>query len=1027
MEIKDLRVDSHNPFLNAQKWNGALDFSKNFEDLITGILGKKFKGIYKPENKYAKDDYVWFNGKCYIITDVQNIGIELNQIEDTENNYFFNGGSYCLKNNKITFIKGESSKVINMTLVDSFAFFDSKEFFIAYKNNDKGSKIYKIPLSGRAEVINSNFTNQIKDIALDDFYCYLLTVDNKITKFPLDCSTTDTYFEDINFSNTHDIVSMSCNDENIYVLNSNSDLITISKNGGTISTVNFRNYIANPNLAKIATTEASSIFVTDGDRNVNCFLIEKGSFTFAYSVDSKISKIKSINYSNKNIAITSDDIVGTMLSSEYQMEEVNIRSLISTISTLEIKNAYFSIDFGKGQLTSNGETVISPKSFDFNGVRTSMGIYNDSINRVQFIQYNGIQLHGNNLVYSNMNFENKTLIVEYYKATPNAVVGTLPLGQKTASLIPCKQTIDGNFKTVYDIKETVIEATVFFNETVIEMFNIPLVNTPGTELHLTSSSNNVVSKILAVEKLDKFRMDYIAKCSYIMPDHHLNSFLPYNSKNENGSIYVKTSNKSIISNELGIKVNLSANPELNDSEIAFSTEGAKTLINKINELKTNLENNYSNKNHKHQFSELLGVPNAKTDGTKGIVNLNASVSSNSTTEAATPSAVKSSYDKAVNAERIANTKSDSGHTHEFSQLLKVPSASTNGTKGIVSLSSDVNSQREDLGATPKAVKTAYDKATSADELAKTKLPAKEGTVNDWYLKYTKSVSGNLYDLFKTGKTGFFCGSSLANGLPWGSHTWKHYSVMSHANADGYTGILGIDFNGDELGFTSISAGQLKPWGRIWSSKNFDPNSKSDNHGHPYYGINGGTVNGNVRIAGGYLDMAKSGNQSTIRFDAQANDPGYIMHYENSNSSFMRFSVSDDRSRQDYFTWGSSPGGSYSECAYMYTDGYFHTDGTIHSSGDIVAFSDARLKENIETIKDPLNLVKVLNGVTFDRIDTKARQTGLIAQDVLQVMPEAVVMNDEGYYSVNYGSLIGLMVESIKELNKKIEILEKGNK
>lgn len=1026
MEIKDLKVDSQNPFFNAQKWNGSLEFSKNFEDIITGILGSKFKGIYKPQTKYNKDDYIWFNGKCYIITNVQNIGLKINQLEDTKNNYFYNDGSYCIKNNKITYIKGDNSKVINMTLVDSFAFIDSKDFFIAYKNNDSGSKIYKIPLSGRAEVINSNFTNQIKDIMIDDFYCYLLTVDNKISKFPLSGGTEDTYFEEINFSNTHDIVSMAVDNECIYVLNSNSDLIMIGKDGGTISTTSFRDYIVNPNLAKIAASDSFSLFLTDGDKGVHCFLIEKNSFTHSYSMDSKIRGIESINFSNKNITLTSESIVANMVSSEYQLEEVNIRGLISTISTLEISNAYLSVDFGRGQLVSNGETLIKPKGFDFNQSKTSLGIYSDTTNRVQFINYNGIQLHGNNLVYENIDFSNKTLIIEYFKGTPGAVIGNLPLGSKKANLIACTKTIASNFKTVYDVKESVIEATVITNEGQVEVFDIPIINTASSVFQLSANTNNVVSKILSVNKLDKFRLDYISKCSYIIPNHHMNSFLPYNSKNENGVIYVKTSNKSIISNDLGIKVNLSSNPEINDSEIAFNTEGAKALLVKINNIKSELEQNYSNKNHKHRFSELLDIPISNTNGTKGIVSLNGSVSSNSTTDAATPSAVKSSYDKAVNAERIANTKSDQAHKHNFNEILGIPYANVNGTKGLSSLNSSVSSNDENTAATPRAVKMSYDKAVSAENLAKTKLEARKGAVDGWYQRYTESVSGNLLDIFKKEKTGFFCGSSLQNGLPWGTHSWKHYISLSHANAAGYTGIIGLDFDASELGYTAISNGVLKPWARIWSSKNFNPDSKSDVHSHPYYSSNGGTINGNARI-NGTLDMSKVGNQSIIRFDAKANDPGYIMHYEDNNSSFMRFSVSDDRNQQDYFSWGSTPGGNYSQCAYMYTNGYFHTDGTIHTSGDIVAFSDRRLKENIEKIKDPLKLVEMLNGVIFDRIDTKIRQTGLIAQDVLQVLPEAVTMTDDGYYSVNYGSLIGLMVESIKELKNKIEILESSNR
>ena len=959
MEIRDLRVDGANPFLNAEKWNGALTFSENFENIIYAILGNKFKGIYKPQNRYNINDYVWFNNKCYIITDVQNIGLNVNQIEDTHNGYYYNGGYYCVKNNKITFIKGDSSRVVNMTLVDDFAFKDSKTFFLAYRNSSTGTKIYKIPTTGKAETINSNFSEPIKNIFIDDFYGYVVTESNKVHKFNLDSSTTETYFEEITFANNYDIVSADVNNDYIYILNSNSDLIVVNKDDGTVASYSVRRYVKNIHQAKITTTDSISLFLFDGDRTVNCFLLEGSNISFGYEMSPGVGLIKSMNYSNENIVFNSESVIANMVSSEYQMQEVDARNLISNLSTIELKNAYFAIDFSEFQLNSNGIALRSPKGFKFEPGTVNGWIYSDGTNTVNFAGYNGLQTHGTNLTYEGLDFLNKTIIVEFYKAKPNVQFITIPVGQKTIKLIPSSIAVEGTFKTSYEVLQDKVVATVTKDEKVINTFEInSFVNVAGNTV-FSSTDNVVVKKILTTEMLEQYKIDFLVNCSYIIPDHYLNSYLPGKSKNENGALYVKTANKSILSTATGIKVNLSANPELNDTEISLSTAGAKAIIDKIEEVKQDLSKNYSSINHKHKFKDLQEIP-ISSESVQGIVSLSSSVTSNDTTKAATPSAVK----------------------------------------------------------------TAMDKANLGLSTAETKLPAKEGTVNDWYLRHTKSVSGNLYDNFKTGKTGFFCGSSLTNGLPWGSHTWKHYSVMSHANEDGYTGILGIDFNGDELGFTSISAGQLKPWGRIWTSKNFDPNTKSDNHGHPYLHQNGGTLAQNLRINGGHLDIGKSGNTSIIRFDAQSNDPGYIMHYENYNSSIMRFSVSDDRGRDDYFSWGSTPGGVFSQCAYMYSDGYFHTDGTIHSSGDIVAFSDRRLKKNIEPIKDPLKLAKILNGVIFDRIDTGKRQTGLIAQDVLQVLPEAVVMDSDGYYSVNYGSLAGLLVECIKNLSSRIEELEK---
>jgi Chaperone of endosialidase len=98
-------------------------------------------------------------------------------------------------------------------------------------------------------------------------------------------------------------------------------------------------------------------------------------------------------------------------------------------------------------------------------------------------------------------------------------------------------------------------------------------------------------------------------------------------------------------------------------------------------------------------------------------------------------------------------------------------------------------------------------------------------------------------------------------------------------------------------------------------------------------------------------------------------------------------------------------------------------GTIVASGNITAFSDERLKSNIVKIENALDKVSELNGYTFDRTDIDCdRQTGVIAQEVLEVLPEAVIKNENGIYSVAYGNMIGLLIEAIKEQQQQIDEL-----
>lgn len=103
-----------------------------------------------------------------------------------------------------------------------------------------------------------------------------------------------------------------------------------------------------------------------------------------------------------------------------------------------------------------------------------------------------------------------------------------------------------------------------------------------------------------------------------------------------------------------------------------------------------------------------------------------------------------------------------------------------------------------------------------------------------------------------------------------------------------------------------------------------------------------------------------------------------------------------------------------------TSGGVGVSGDIYAGGNITAYSDIRLKTNIEVIPDALEKVCAIRGVTYDRIDTGERQTGVIAQEVQAVLPEAVRGDD--ILGVSYGNMVGILIEAIKELNTKVESL-----
>ena len=110
-------------------------------------------------------------------------------------------------------------------------------------------------------------------------------------------------------------------------------------------------------------------------------------------------------------------------------------------------------------------------------------------------------------------------------------------------------------------------------------------------------------------------------------------------------------------------------------------------------------------------------------------------------------------------------------------------------------------------------------------------------------------------------------------------------------------------------------------------------------------------------------------------------------------------------------------------------------GNVIFSGNVTAYgtpSDIRLKEDIEVIDNALEKVKQLTGITYTLKSDGNRLTGLVAQDLEKVLPEAVYTTNsigdsvngesEEHLAIQYGNTVGLLVEAIKEQQKQIEAL-----
>lgn len=97
----------------------------------------------------------------------------------------------------------------------------------------------------------------------------------------------------------------------------------------------------------------------------------------------------------------------------------------------------------------------------------------------------------------------------------------------------------------------------------------------------------------------------------------------------------------------------------------------------------------------------------------------------------------------------------------------------------------------------------------------------------------------------------------------------------------------------------------------------------------------------------------------------------------------------------------------------------NVNNNIYLKGTITNISDRRIKKDLKKIENALDKINKINGYIYERIDTGKIETGLIAQEVLEIIPEVINKDNEDFYSIAYGNMMGLIVEAIKELKELI--------
>ena len=295
--------------------------------------------------------------------------------------------------------------------------------------------------------------------------------------------------------------------------------------------------------------------------------------------------------------------------------------------------------------------------------------------------------------------------------------------------------------------------------------------------------------------------------------------------------------------------------------------------------------------------------------------------------------------------------------------------------------------------------------------------------------------------------------------------WHHHLIMNHGNSGGYYVDIASSFHNDRVHFRRNQNGTLGSWSEFWHTGNDGSGSGLDADLLDGYNAEEGAVNNSIVKRDGTASIKAHGlslmRQSTATTGISWYNEAYY-NWQDYMASAGATSCGPNgnltaptglagvtswalRSRMEgvssygwnWETGGGAGGGATatSKMSLNATTGNLQLTGTITAGGDITAFSDKKLKDNIEVIENAVDKVKQIRGVTFTRndLENQKRHAGVIAQEVEKVLPEVVEYNkDTDTKTVAYGNMVGLLVEAIKEqqetinkLTDRINDLEKG--
>ncbi|ENO0290184.1 tail fiber domain-containing protein [Enterobacter bugandensis] len=205
------------------------------------------------------------------------------------------------------------------------------------------------------------------------------------------------------------------------------------------------------------------------------------------------------------------------------------------------------------------------------------------------------------------------------------------------------------------------------------------------------------------------------------------------------------------------------------------------------------------------------------------------------------------------------------------------------------------------------------------------------------------------------------------------------------------------------------------------------------------GKSGGTISGGLSINGDALYVDHSYGHTTLLETVKPGDQGAVyggmkLKRPNSQGFIVAAYSTNDYETEQILIGVNAPRGN--------PVWSFNVDG--RAVGNWVNTSDARIKDNIKTIEDALEKMKLFRGVEWDRKDNNLHGYGFIAQEVKKVFPEAVkeygetkledgevvektlALDTSGVAAALHHEAILALLVKVDNLTSKVEKLESGN-